>query len=347
MKKVGNFVYKEDSDKVYLKFESSGDIPRVFTAVNYYAYDAGGIIGTEKNGVAILDNGTQEFSDMFVAASDIERGSLFGQAATMEALKSMDWVEFRDYLNSLGEYRDNVMDVSEEFEVPEEGNAINLHALGVLDLKEEKDLRTPEMIAVNDNPDISYEFPKIGRVGIITELMNHSVHRDGHYGKFYLSWNAKIDMNIDNSGKAGDFEVDPQFDEKWEEYMEENGSDVFYSVCEDMARYYVEEGLYSTYPGDDSGDYELGLQGRSGGNLVLRKMDGHEIGFDSYSDVQKVLNDLDDADLIKLYKVTKSLDADITKPKLKSEFEYQLSFRRNQMEEEWKMELEDNVKMDI
>ena len=346
MKQVGNFVYKEDSDKIYLKFNSAGDTPRVFTAVNYYAYNAGGLIGSEKNGVAILDNGTQEFSDMFIAASDIEQGSLFGQTAVMEILRDLngDWGAFKEFLESRGEYRDNVYDVSEDYEVPDEGNTINLHALGFLDLKDEKDLRTQEMIDVTNNPDVPYEFPKIGRVGIITELMNHSVHRDGHYGDFYLSWNVKMDMNLDDSGKLGDYEVDSQFDEKWAEYMEENDSDIFYRICEDMARTYLEN-EYCTYPGNDQGDYQFGFQGRSGGHLVLREVDGNEIGFSSYNDVQNVLNELDDSELVKIYKVVKSLDADITKAKLGQEWAYQLNFVRQDLEEEWKLELEDSVRM--
>lgn len=347
MPQVGNFVYKDAADKIYLTFRSVGDTPRVFTAVNYYAYNAGGIIGTEKNGVAILDNGTEEFPSMFIAASDIEHGSLFGQTATMEALKSLDgnWTEFKSFLQSQPEYRDNVYDISEEFEVPDVGNAINLYALGILDLKNEPDLRTKEMVDITENPEIPYEFPKIGRVGIITELMNHSVHRDGSYGNFYLSWNVKMDMDLDETGKLGDYKVEADFDEKWEQYFNRFNDQIFYRIIEDMARDYVEESLYCTYPGDDQGDYTFGLQGRSCGSLVLRSVDGFEIGFESYNDVQNVLQDLSEDDLVKLYKVVKSLDQDITKQKLANEWAHQLNFIRQDMEEEWNLELEDSIKM--
>jgi hypothetical protein len=61
--------------------------------------------------------------------------------------------------------------------------------------------------------------------------------------------------------------------------------------------------------------------------------------------VQEVLNNLDDDDLVKLYKVVKSLDHDITKQKLANEWAYQLNFMRNRMEEDWKLELENVAKM--
>jgi hypothetical protein len=347
MPQIGNFLYKDDNDKIYLTFESEGETPRVFTAVNYHAYNANGLIGSEKNGVAILDNGTEMFSDLFVVASDIEKGSLFGQTATMEILKKLNgnWDEFKKFITSRGEYRENVFDISEDFETPVEGNKINLHALGILDLKDEKDIRTKEMVEVNNRTDVPYDFPPIGRVGIITELMNHSVHRDGPYDDFYLSWNVKMDMDLDETGKKGDYNVDSQFDEKWSEYFERYNDHVFYDIIGEMTRFYCDEQLYSTFPGDDQGDYGFALQGRHGGHLVLKTVEGSEIKFNSYSNVQEVLNNLDDDDLVKLYKVVKSLDHDITKQKLANEWAYQLNFMRNRMEEDWKLELENVAKM--
>ena len=337
MKKVGNFLYENEADKQYLLFESDGDTPRCFTVVKYKAYNAGGIIGTEKNGVAILDNGTEQDNLMFVVASDIHKGQPSRAQSELDEISKMNWKEFSEYLRELPEYRNNVEDIDDEEEYPYEGNAINLYAMNILSLKDEKDIRTQEMIDITNLEDYGLEFAPIGRIGMITELMNHEVHRDGSFGTFYFSWNARIYSN-DDSGTKGDSEVDPHFDEKWEEYFSENGERIWNNITEDMARYYL-EGEYTTYPGDDLGDYQFGLQGNSGGNLALREVDGINLGFDSISSIQDNLNSLTDEELLKVYKAVKSLDFAVTPDNIAKEFEYKLNDYRSRIEDDWRKEL--------
>ncbi len=338
MAQTGNFVHEADN-KFFLKLPSSGDIPRVFTVVKYDAYNAGGIIGSEYNGIAILENGSEDDPAMFVVTSGVAKNDSNKAAQVFERLKNATWQELKEACKAAPGYV-RVTDMEDDLDIPSPGNIVNLVALGAITLDDEPDLRTPEIIAAHEDPEVPCEFPKVGRVGIITEIMNHAVHRDGHYGDFHLSWNVKMAMNFDETGKSGSEKVDPAFDEQWKEYAEdgENNAFLFDIITHDMASQYL-EGLYSTYPGEDQGAYEFGFQGRSGGHMVLKEVDGQEISFSSYSDVAESLKELSDEELIKLWKVTRSLDQDITSEKLKTEFDYQLNFQRSQKEEEWAREM--------
>ncbi|NDV50192.1 hypothetical protein [Salipiger sp. PrR003] len=341
MPQTGPFVHDEN-DKFFLKFPSEGDTPRVFTVVKASAYNAGGLIASEKNGIAILDNGSQESPGTSIVACDVLKGRHADATRTFETLRersaagTVTWDEFKGLVRDLKQYRQNVYEIDMNMDEPFEGNRLNLIALGALEPGDEPDIRTPEMIEAHEG-ETDYTFPAAGRSAMIAEIMNHDVHRDGRYGSFYLSWNAKMGMSLDETGKLGE-DVSSEFDEAWSEYYEENQDTIFSDITSDMASYYT-EGLYTTYPGDDQGDYSFSMQGRSGGHLVLTVVDGEKVAFEGYSDVGVTLENFTDSELAQLYKVVRSLDVDVTEDKLQKEWAYQLNLHRQQREEEWVNEM--------
>lgn len=332
--KTGPFVHQPEN-KHFLKFESVGDTPRVFTVVLYEAYDAG-IIGSEHNGIAILDNGTEDDAGMYVVAKNLLRGKpVHEQAKAFEAIKAMSsWQDFKTFLGSLPGVQHMPEDVADESaDYPYEGNVLNLVTLGVMEAGDEKDIRSKDMIAAHESDDVPYDFPPIGRVGMIAELMDHAVHNMDRYGPHYFSWNVKI-WGTDDSGHYEGVDNDKAFDDRWKEYWEENSEWLWNAIVEDCRRRFS-EGEYTTYPGNDQGDYEFAFVGRSGGHLALTAVAGEKIAFESMADIGIILNGLPDADLAKLYHVVKTLDVDATPEKARQEFDYQLAFHRETKEEEW------------
>jgi len=81
--------------------KNAGKKRRTFRIIVYGAYDAMGLIGSECNGVAILDE-----DRMHVLADEIMRqpsgwcGPSHGQVQVFEKLSKMKWADFQAFVNT-------------------------------------------------------------------------------------------------------------------------------------------------------------------------------------------------------------------------------------------------------
>lgn len=197
-----------------------------------------------------------------------------------------------------------------------------------------------------------YTYPHKSKAGMVQYLASHDSYGGWNHpnrGFSPLSWNVKL-YNFKTDGKQGEFTATESLDDAWEQYTQDT-PELFEWVVEDMRRQYS-EGEYTTYPGNDQGDWEFCFAGRSGGHMLLEswKGCGYSIDFlgdfSSEADWEQWLDGLCFQDLKALYRAVRCMDADFTRDKINREVEYQVSFRREQWEAEQK-ETEDMACRDI
>lgn len=187
-----------------------------------------------------------------------------------------------------------------------------------------------------------YTYPHKSKHAQIDYLTGHDAYGGWNHpnrGWSPLSWNVRIG-NADFEQPKGEYQLDPSHDDAWAKYVEKK-SELFYWACEDMARQYT-EGEYTTYPGDDQGDWEFCFAGRSGGQMLLAKWKGTDFlrSFDSAEHWRDWLTEgIDTAALRTLYRAVRCMDHDLRRDAINAEFEYQLNFRRHEFEEEREVEL--------
>ena len=185
-----------------------------------------------------------------------------------------------------------------------------------------------------------YTFPHRSRKAKIEYLAAHEFYHpmNSWNGGFCLSWNVKI-YTSDFSGTKGDYPVNRALDAAWEKYVESDQA-LFWMVCEDVFRSMAED--YSTYPGDDQGQYAFALNGRSGGHLILteckivpqpRAWRLFPMIWASRADYHDWLEELSADDLTRFYKAVRCMDHDFARPRVEAEFHYQLNFHRSLWEE--------------
>ncbi|OCG90022.1 hypothetical protein LMG667_03355 [Xanthomonas euvesicatoria] len=318
----GPYHYAAPGDLIDKKFESGDGGARHFKIVVASAYNAGGLIGSEHNGVAVLDVDrgtvvTERWGEPYNVAHHHKIAS---------TLASADWAQFTAGVKSSPGYRNLGGDLdaaAPDFVYPllDEENWV------VLDVESEG----------------PYTYPARRRVDVINALCTHSVHSE-RYGPFRLSWDIKV-RSYDDSGRQpdGDHGNEERFDALWQKQLEKDGSAIFARACEDALSQYM-EGNYSVYPGIEQGHYHFETEGRSGGHLVLSKVDGlPKLSWDNQHDMREALMELDRDELAKLYKAVRNLDTDLEPAKISAEMAYQMSFIRSTEEEEWKEMSEDEL----
>lgn len=186
-----------------------------------------------------------------------------------------------------------------------------------------------------------YTFPHKCRADITDYLINHTSYGGWNHpyrGWSPLAWNVKV-HDIDWTGgrylKVHE-PIDPLLDETWEEYVKEgNNQDNLYQIIfEDARRYYGDEGLYTTYPGKDQGDWKFCFGGRSGGWMILEKWKGDNfLKMSDRGSWEDYLDGLSFLDLRTLYKGVRCMDQDFTRENASREISYQLNFQRVLWEE--------------
>lgn len=314
--KTGPYYHAADA-----KWEKEFPGGRKFIVLVAGAYDAG-IVGPEHNGIAILD----EDNEIVVLDRHLEISSgYFGPSAAQlkeaERIMKMGWREFTEFCRQNPRFRGEQAfpDVHQSFP-----SVVEQVANRELAIDEPED--TPEY----------YRVPTKSRNAVIEFLGKHSFHRDRPYDDFRLSWDIKMG-SFDTSGKGHpDFKVKDKYDARWERYVE-TSPELFYWCCADALNYYL-EGFYTTYPGDDQGHYKFGIQGRSGGHLVLVGGEGFsadELKWANHKAFVDWARELEDDQLIKLYRLVVSLDYDLSTENRNSAMAYQYASRREHAEECW------------
>lgn len=311
-----------------------GASKRTFTVLIAGARNAG-IIGPEDNGIVVLD----EDNGCVVLDNHLEQDSgYFGpsraQTREVERILAMPWREFMKFCGEHPRYRAH--------SIPEVEASLDNHALRFApeyrldtDLLPDIQLIDDATLAADANVDVTY--PVRDRHSIIKAIAGHHVHSDRHSGGWRLAWDIKV-HRFDTSGKVGDFKPVDWLDRSWEIEVEQDHT-LFGVACEDALRPFL-EGDYTTYPGNDSGEYGFGTQGRSGGHLVLTKLGGlteRELTWGSQKALAAFLEGLSDAELTQLYRLTRHVDHSVDQRH--QEMAYQFGFQRSLKEEAWELKV--------
>jgi len=291
---------------------------RLFKVVIAGARNAG-IIGPEDNGIAILDEDYQQIVlDNHVKESSGYFGPSRRQWEEAGRIMDMNWEQFTDFIRSHPRHRpDSVPDLNNE-----KPNDMRPEPDRIIFPASQKDAECP------------YDYSLESRREIIQFLANHQMHKiDGPYSDWAFAWNIKV-HGFDTSGHHPAYQNDPAFDERWEQFLEEN--DIFWDEAADALSQYT-DGEYTTYPGNDQGQYKFDVTGRSSGWLILREVEGlGKLSFDGQMELKDWLKELDDAELVSFYKLIVNVDKDTADPG--KEMAYRFADRRSQLEAEWKAE---------
>ncbi|MEI7668604.1 MAG: hypothetical protein WCJ33_00800 [Pseudomonadota bacterium] len=192
-----------------------------------------------------------------------------------------------------------------------------------------------------------YKFPLRSRSAITQYLAKHAHYhpmRSWNRG-FVISWNVKIYYE-DRTGKSGSETINPFYDEKWQEYLEKRGNNLFWRACEDTA-YCLVNGEYSTYHGYDQDSYQFCFNGSQGGHIWLshcyivpqpRSWAMAPFIFSDKEAWQDYLNELSFANLRTLYRAIATMDQDFTREKITA----QINENFNRYRFDWELEQEDD-----
>lgn len=305
-------------DDVMLKvFEGPEGGKRTFKIVISNAFDAG-IIGSEYNGVAVLDEDNRQ-----VLTDQVCCNNVAAQRKAAAALMAADWPTFAQWIRETPRYRRNAAnDVEHAGPVP--NYAYPMAA------SDDWVVMTIDQEGPEDDP-ITY--PAKTRRAIIDEILTHAVHRADPYGDWRLAWNIKV-YSYDTSGKVADVEIDAAHDAAWAAHLAEHGEDVFRSAQEQALSMWMNN-EYTVHPGINQGDYHFRIEGRSNGWLALDRIDGvGPFRFGSMNDLEEALMGFDKDALAKLYVLLRHVDHDVTRTKCAEEMAYQTALVRQAWEED-------------
>lgn len=173
-----------------------------------------------------------------------------------------------------------------------------------------------------------YSFPLRSRKAMVDYLTDRTSYSD-HYQRYVFNWNVKA-RHVNWRHPQGECAIRADLDADWESELQKR--DYEQRAFED-ARRYVEDG-WTSYPGDDQGDWEFYFLGRNGGHLCLEKWRGRD------------MRDLDPgdfanwslADLRAFYRGIVCADSDFTPEKASKEVERHLNYQRA----EWEREIDES-----
>ena len=175
-----------------------------------------------------------------------------------------------------------------------------------------------------------YAFPLKSRAAMTDYILD----RRGYYEsgrKYPFSWNVKAHyVNYDRP--KGECVLDPALDVAWAKHVEKCAW-----ICEaafEDARRELSEGEWTSYPGDDQGDWKFDFLGKSGGHLCLISWRGAGLSGRGGEDIRDWLAEAPFAKLRTFYRALVCMDSDFTPRKASENVEYQLNFLRGLWEEE-------------
>jgi hypothetical protein len=324
---------------------------RSFTVLVAGAYNAG-VIGPEHNGIVVHDDDNGGFLfDQHLRADSGWYGPTLTQQLEFRRIMNMDWAEFSKFCRELSGksrvYRHGGSPDIDTGTGPDPGNSQHQALVsGKPSGKPGRDIRSPEMMKANADKKCPYKFPLKTRDDMIVFLTNHKMYSpSGYGGDWCMAWDINtLHDRLDLTGKGAE-KTDDRFDGKWKEYLESD-PELFGEVCSRALAQFT-EGDYSTYPGDDQGQYKFFTAGRSGGHLCLESWgapmpgSGHyPMSFRDPGHHLEWMQEIDSADLAKLYCLAVTVDHDTSRPARVKELAFQYNFIRSNMEEQWAAELE-------
>lgn len=106
---------------------------------------------------------------------------------------------------------------------------------------------------------------------VIDYLLSDRKPYGGSHGIYFFAWNVKVySANFDHPN--GEHAINPALDKAWGNYFSNNPC-IDERAFENARRQIVDD-EWTSYPGDDQGDWEFRFEGRSGGWLVLHRWKG-------------------------------------------------------------------------
>lgn len=340
----GPYIYDSKDDIFEKKFGE-----RSFTVILSSAFNAGGIIGSEFNGIAIMDD---NYRNVLVDRQVRDRGFLGSNIrAEFNSIKEMNWAEFSEYVRSCPRYRQTADDINSGAK-PDAGDPIDLWiAKGAVDNPSGPDLRTAAMKAENESGKSDYSYPQATREEMIVFLATHKSYHPMNYnnGGYVISWDIKVHGAVSAEGVEG-FNFDPAFNERWKE-LEQSSNTLFDEACAE-AMWPFQEGNYINQSDEDI-TAKFYTNGRQNGHLVLSDWNGPKpkgwascpMAFSDREHFISWLKDLENDDLVSLYGLVRSVDADTANPTRAVNYSY-ASLRQSQ-EEQWAEEMKEDQKSEM
>lgn len=356
---TGQYFHQEE-DHFFLKFQSHGDVPRVFRVLIAEGSVKNGILEESLNGLVIYDLGSEDFDGGAHILQWGFNGDPDGARKAFEKLKTADWGWFLDFLRGQDAYQGNLEELvtiiefereneaktrpgekvelhenhKRALEAPEPGNLKTLIRVGAMSFDDEVDLRSEETRALDADPECRYSYPPIGREGAIAEIEARGLHHIGD--RAYLGWFLDFSFEKDFSGKEGGYtdDIDPGLDQYWEGFVARDPEKLTREVEDDVFEGWTDN-TYTTPPGDDSESYEF-MDDKEHDFIVLTKIDYYDLAASKDRPMRLILDGLPDEALEKLLKVTRTLDQDINKQSTSADWHAKLNFRRVLVEQDKK-----------
>lgn len=193
-------------------------------------------------------------------------------------------------------------------------------------------------------PKCPYTFPHRSRRQMIAYLLDRRTYAD-NYTPYVFAWNVKAHA-VDWERPAGEYELDPAFDAAWRGRLDSGETyGPEYQAFED-ARRYIDGDEWSSYPGDDQGDWKFYFAGRQAGWIVLQEWRGWRIGGRGREDLAEWLAELETPTLRAFYRGIRTADSDFTPAKAAENVAYYLNDLRHEWEAEQKAERAERAELD-
>lgn len=183
-----------------------------------------------------------------------------------------------------------------------------------------------------------YNFEAKSRSAMTAYLLDRKGYCD-HYTNFPFSWNVKA-YHVNWEHPKGE-PINARLDKEWLAEMESNCERYSWAV-DDAQRHYAEK-EWTSYPGDDQGEWQFGFYGRSGGHMCLETWRGYKVygrGFD----LAEWIEAANFKELRAFYRGIVCADHDFTTCAACEEIEWQLNFQRVQWEEEHDQTMDDDAR---
>jgi hypothetical protein len=177
-----------------------------------------------------------------------------------------------------------------------------------------------------------YYFGDKSRAAMTDFICSHK----SHHG--VLSFNVKA-HNVNWERPKGDYGLDPALDAAWDIHLQSKAGEYVSQWAFDDASRHYSDGEYTSYPGNDQGDWQFYFEGRQGGWLTLHKWRGWKMPR-YVDDLREFCDGLDYKTLRKFYVGVSCMAVDFTPANASANVESAVNFIRWQWEEDKREEQE-------
>lgn len=328
--KTGPYVVMgHEDDKIFVKTFENG---KSYICVNADAFNAG-IIGSERNGIAILSpTDGRIVTDEIMISRGLSANS--SRESTFRSIKDMNFNEFAAFCTKSKNYKGGFPDLDNPSKGPGKPNLTLQKASGI-DVSAfqkkgaERDIRLAAT-KMDDKNNAQQDGNAVltTKSEIINHLLTHDVHKiGGPYSRFAFSWNIKF-YNYDKTDKKYEeygFTPDKSLDKQFERHLDW----AFSSLLSELVSQYIE--CFDTGLADKKA--ALYTAGRSDGHMILTEFDGANLEFRSLSDMEEFLSELNNKELAALYHVVHRLDNELSRENIPKHVSHFIAGERMNYEE--------------